>query len=230
MQRSFSRGLAASSFRSPVVRSFGRAVVLAVLAGGIVTTGAEARRTPATTAAPKTAPHPAADSLEGNFLSAYIAVAARDTAAAAHFYREALRDDPNNPDLLDRAFISLLADGDFAESARIAERISARDPSNGLSQLALAVRAMKNRQFGSARNTLARAGRGRTADLTATLLTAWAYAGAREGRKALETVGGMRNERGFSVFRDYHAALIADLTGNTAEAERRYKSASQAAL
>ena len=225
MQRNVSRGLAATSFCSPIAKNLGRALVLALLAGGVFATGAEARRAPANALPPKAAPHPAADSLEGNFLSAYIAVAARDTSAAAHFYREALRDDPNNADLLDRAFISLLADGDFTESARIAERIAARDPSNGLAQLALAVRAIKTKQFGNARNVLARAGRGRTADLTATLLTAWSYAGSREGKKALETITGMRSERGFSIFRDYHAALIADLTGNTAEAERRYKAA-----
>ena len=38
-----------------------------------------------------------AESLEGNFLAAYIAGAARDTAAAATFYREALKEDPRNP-------------------------------------------------------------------------------------------------------------------------------------
>ena len=225
MQPFFTRGLAAPRFRSPVTAGLGGALLLGILAAGFVASEAQARRNPTAAVAPKPAPHAAADSLEGNFLSAYIAVAARDTAAAAHFYREALRDDPNNSDLLDRAFISLLADGDFAESARIADRIANRDGSNGLAQLALAVRAMKGRQFGTARNVLARAGRGRTADLTATLLTAWALAGARDGKKALETITSMRSDRGFSVFRDYHAALIADLTGNVPEAERRYKAA-----
>ena len=45
-----------------------------------------------------------ADSLEGNFLSAYIANLARDTGAAATYFREALKGDARNPDLMERAF------------------------------------------------------------------------------------------------------------------------------
>jgi tetratricopeptide (TPR) repeat protein len=201
----------------------GTAFLAGILASGLAAGAAEARRAPPAVAA-NPPPYAAAESLEGNFLAAYIAVAARDTAAAAHFYREALRDDPSNPDLLDRAFISLLADGDFTEAARIADRVVARDQSNGLAQLTLAVRAIKARQFGTARSILSRGARGRTADLTATLLTAWSFAGSKEGRRALETIGNLRSDRGFAVFRDYHAALIAEVTGNTAEAERRFKS------
>ena len=66
-----------------------------------------------------------AESLEGNFLAAYIAGAARDTAAAATFYREALKEDPRNPELLERAFVSFLADGSMQEAFRAAERLRA---------------------------------------------------------------------------------------------------------
>ena len=62
--------------------------------------------------------------------------------------------------------------------------------------------------------SLAKGGRGRQADLTATLLTAWAYAGAGDGKKALETVDRLKGERAFNQFRDYHAGLIADVTGS----------------
>jgi tetratricopeptide (TPR) repeat protein len=166
-----------------------------------------------------------ADSLEGNFLAAYIAGASRDTAAAALFYREALREDPKNPELLERAFLALLADGDLNASGRAAERVVARNPGNGLAQLALGVRAFKAKQYAQARTNLGHGARGRAADLTSTLLTAWSWAGSRDGRRALEAVGGIKGERGFAVFRDYHAGLIADLVGNEAEAERRLKAA-----
>ncbi|TDR93788.1 tetratricopeptide repeat protein [Enterovirga rhinocerotis] len=202
-----------------------RVLALAALSSCLWTATAEARRTQSPAQPSPPAPHAAADSLEGNYLSAYIAVAARDTVAAAHFYREALREDPNNPELLERAFISLLADGDFDSAARAAERLAVRDPNNGLAQLTLAVRAFRNRHFQTARNHLSRGTRGRAADVTATLLTAWSFAGSRDGRRALETTNALRAERGFAVFRDYHAGLMAELTGNRAEAERRYKAA-----
>jgi len=166
-----------------------------------------------------------AESLEGNFLSAYIAGSARDTAAATTFFREAIKADPRNQELLERAFVAFLADGSMPEAFRAAERLVARDDANGLAQFALGVRAIKAKQFANARASLAKGGRGRQADLTATLLTAWALAGSGEGKKALETVDRLKNERAYNQFREYHAALIAETTGNLAEAERHYAAA-----
>ncbi len=166
-----------------------------------------------------------ADSLEGNFLAAYIAGAAKDTVAAAAFYREAIKGDPRNPDLLERGFVAFLADGDMTEAFRTAERIVARDASNGLAQLALGVRDIKAKQYGAARARLGKGGKGRAADLTATLLTAWSLAGSGDGKRALETVDRLKGERSYNVFRDYHAGLIAEVTGNRQEAERRLKGA-----
>jgi tetratricopeptide (TPR) repeat protein len=173
---------------------------------------------------PNTAIEPA-ESLEGNFLSAYIAGASRDTAAAVTFFREAIKEDPRNAELLERAFVAFLADGATADAFRLAERIVARDPSNSLAQFTMGVRALRAKQYATARTALQKGGRGRAADLTATLLTAWAYAGAGEGRRALETADRLKGERAFTQFREYHAGLIADLTKNRTEAERRLKAA-----
>jgi tetratricopeptide (TPR) repeat protein len=166
-----------------------------------------------------------AESLEGNFLAAYIAGASKDTAAAASFYREAVKADPRNTELLERAFVSLLADGALPDAFRAAERLTSRDGANGLAQLALGVRQIKAGQFAQARQNFARSGRGAAADLTATLLTAWAFAGAGDGKRAQETINKLKGERTYNTFRDYHAGLIAALTGDQAEAERRLKAA-----
>ncbi|MCK2053293.1 tetratricopeptide repeat protein [Methylobacterium sp. 37f] len=166
-----------------------------------------------------------AESLEGNFLSAYIAGASKDTAAAASYYREAVKADPRNAELLERAFVSLLADGSLPDAFRAAERLTSRDGSNGLAQLALGVRQIKAGQFAQARQNFARSGRGAAADLTGTLLTAWAYAGANDGKRALDTINKLKGERYYNTFRDFHAGLIASLVGDQAEAERRLKAA-----
>jgi tetratricopeptide (TPR) repeat protein len=166
-----------------------------------------------------------ADSLEGNFLAAYVAGASRDTAAASVFYREATKADPRNQELLERAFVAFLADGSIPEAFKAAEKLVARDPSNGLAQLTLGVRSIKARQLSAARTQLSKGGRGRQADITSTLLTAWSWAGAGDGKRALEAVDRLKGERAYAVFRDYHAGLIAELVGNTAEAERRLKGA-----
>ena len=164
-----------------------------------------------------------ADSIEGNYLAALIAGSARDTSAAATFLREALKADPRNPELVERSFIAFLADGAMPDAFRAAERIIQRDPTNGLAQRTLAVRSLKNRQFQAARERLRGGARGRAADITSTLLTAWAFAGAGDQPKAIEAVDRLRGDTSITTFRDYHAALIHDLLGNTAEAQRRLK-------
>jgi tetratricopeptide (TPR) repeat protein len=197
-----------------------------ILAGATVIGGAPALA--ARDQVPRRSPTPLfqpAESLEGNYLAAYIAGASRDTGAAAVFYREALKEDPRNPDLLERAFISFLADGSMQEAFRAGERLAGKESASGLIQLSIGVRDIKARQYAPARASLTKGVKGRAADLTATLLSAWAYAGAGDGKKALETVDRLKGERSYTVFRDYHAGLIAELTGNAAEAERRLQSA-----
>jgi tetratricopeptide (TPR) repeat protein len=198
---------------------------LALTLACLIASPSVAARSPAGSPAPTARAFNPAESLEGNYLAAYIAGASRDTAAAAAFYREALKDDPKNPELLERAFVSFLADGAMPEAFRAAERLTAQDPANGLAHLALGVRDLKNRQYVQARSHFSRGGKGRAADLTATLLTAWALAGAGDGKRAIETADRLKGERAYSVFRDYHAGLMADLIGNAPEAERRLKAA-----
>ncbi|AWM86291.1 tetratricopeptide repeat protein [Microvirga sp. 17 mud 1-3] len=164
-----------------------------------------------------------AQSLEGNFLAAYVAGTTHDTAAATTFFREAILEDPRNQELLERAFVAFLANGTMGEAYGAAERLAAKDSSNSLARFALAVQSLKAKKYADARTKLTV--RGRPADLTATLLTAWAYAGAKNGKQALATVDKLKSERAFNQFREYHAALIADVTGNPAEAEKRFKAA-----
>jgi len=170
----------------------------------------------------------AGSTLAGNYLSAWVAGAARDTSAAAFFYREALRDDPRSAELTERAFIALTVEGSYAEAGKLAERVLARDPNNGVAQLAMAVRDLRNKQYAKARGRLAKGGKNRSDDITATLLTAWSYAGSGNSKRAIEIIDGMKGAEAIAVFRDYHAGLIADVAGNTTEADKRLKSAYQA--
>jgi tetratricopeptide (TPR) repeat protein len=164
------------------------------------------------------------DSQPGNYLSALIASADRDTAAAEVFYQEALRVDPRNPDLLERAFAAALSNGDEASASSLGERLLTRDPNNNLARLAIAVRDIEQGQFASARAHLASADAMRGRDVTTALLTAWSYAGQSDLHHALDTLDRIRDPSVFA-FRDYHAGLIAGLLGNAPEAQRRLKSA-----
>jgi tetratricopeptide (TPR) repeat protein len=164
----------------------------------------------------------AANSESGNYLSAIVANADHDSAAAAQYYGEALRADPRNLVLIERAFAASIASGQVRDAYGLADRIVAREPTNSLARLALAVRAFANGQYPGARAQIAAGDAGRARDVTSLLLTAWAYAGAGDLRRALESVDKITDPN-IGVFRDYHAALIADALGDPAEALRRFK-------
>ena len=159
----------------------------------------------------------------GNYLSALIASADRDTLAAEIYYREALRSDPRNPDLIERAFAAALSNGDEATAASLGERLLTRDPNNSLARLAIAVRDIEQGQFAAARSHLSGPD-ARVRDVTTALLIAWTYAGQSDLHRALDTLDRI-HDRSVLAFRDYHAGLIAGLLGNPTEAQRRLKSA-----
>ena len=159
----------------------------------------------------------------GNYLAALIAGADRDTLAASTFFREALRFDPRNRELTERAFIASLSNGNMRESFSLAERILRSDQKNGLAHLVLATRAIQGKQWQLARESLNKSGGGRQRDITAILLNAWTYAGQGDAKRALEMLDRIKDDR-FTGFRDYHAGLILDLVGNGAEAGKRLKS------
>jgi tetratricopeptide (TPR) repeat protein len=158
----------------------------------------------------------------GNYLAGLIASADRDSAAAEAYYREALRIDPRNPDLLERTFAAALSNGDEQAADMLAERLLTRDPTNNLARLATAVHAIRQGQYAAARAQLAG-----SRDVTTALLTAWCYAGQNDLRRALDTLDRIRDPS-LAAFRDYNAGLIAEQMGNIPEARRRLKSAYEA--
>jgi tetratricopeptide (TPR) repeat protein len=169
-------------------------------------------------------PFEVGESPAGNYLAALIAGADRDTFAAATFFREALRFDPRNPQLVERAFVANLANGDFDAAFAFGERLLKLDASNGLAHLALGIRAIKAKKWRKARDHFGKSGSGRDRDLTATLLTAWTLVGSGETKRALEMVDQLRQES-YAVFRNYHGALMADVGGHPAEALKRMTAA-----
>ena len=164
------------------------------------------------------------DTQPGNYLSALIASADRDTLAAEIYFREALRGDPRNSDLLERAFAAALSNGDESSAIALGERILARDSSNSLARLAIAVHDIDQGQFASARTHLSGPDATRARDMTMALLIAWTYAGQSDLHRALDALDRI-HDRSVLAFREYHAGLIAGLLGNPIEAQRRLKSA-----
>lgn len=166
-------------------------------------------------------------SIAGSYLAARHASAERDATSAANFYRAALKADPKNPELLDRAFISTLADGDIDEAFKLAERILQTDKANRVARLVVGVRALKQKQYGTAQQNINQSVRGPITDLVATLLAGWASYGAGDVKGAVANIDKLQGPEWYPIFKDLHAGLIFDLADRQRDAgvrfERAYK-------
>ncbi|MCX5512335.1 tetratricopeptide repeat protein [Kaistia algarum] len=166
--------------------------------------------------------------LSGSYLAAMSAAQARDLDAATIFFEEALSLDPKNPFLLDRTFTLLLANGKVEQAFPIAERLVATSDISRMGQIALGIRALKNKNYRDSAERLNKGDRGELANLTASLLAAWAAAGGGETDAALKIVETTQGPPWFETFKLFNMALIADLAGRQADAvayiEKSYKS------
>ena len=165
--------------------------------------------------------------ITGSYLAARHASVERDSAAAAAFYRSALRNDPKNNELLDRAFISSLADGDIDEAVKLADRILTIDKSNRVARLVVGVRDLKTRKYAAAQSNINQSVRGPITDLVATLLSGWANYGAGDTKAAVAGIDKLTGPEWYPIFKDMHSGMILELAGKEKEAgvrlERAYK-------
>ncbi len=164
-------------------------------------------------------------SASGSYLAARHAGQQRDAAAAAAYYRAALKRDPSNGELLDRAFLSSLVDGDVDEAVKFAERVAQADKSDRVARLVLGVNSLKRKQYVSARRDLAQSIRGPITDLTATLLSAWGNLGVNDSKGAIAAIDHLAGPEWYAIFKDLHAGLIYDVAGNQKEAGKRLERA-----
>jgi len=165
--------------------------------------------------------------MSGSYLAARHASVERDSASAAAFYRSALRIDPKNNELLDRAFISSLADGDIDEAVKLADRILTVDKSNRVARLVIGVRDLKAKKYASAQLNINQSIRGPITDLVATLLSGWASFGAGDTKAAVANIDKLTGPEWYPIFKDMHAGMILELAGKEKDAgarlERAYK-------
>ena len=198
--------------------SFGRCAAGSALAAFLAAA-------PTPLAAQQTSAQSGAISASGSYLAARHAGQQRDGAAAAAYYRAALKRDPSNGELLDRAFLSFLVDGDVDEAVKFAERVAQADKSDRVARLVLGVNSLKRKQYVSARRDLAQSIRGPITDLTATLLSAWGNLGVNDSKGAIDAIDHLAGPEWYAIFKDLHAGLIYDVAGNQKEAGKRLERA-----
>jgi len=161
----------------------------------------------------------------GSYLAARHASVERDSNSAAAFYRSALRTDPKNNELLDRAFISSLADGDIDEAVKLADRILTLDKSNRVARLVVGVRDLKQKKYATAQININQSIRGPITDLVATLLSGWASFGAGDSKTAVANIDKLTGPEWYPIFKDLHTGLILELANKEKDAGARFERA-----
>jgi tetratricopeptide (TPR) repeat protein len=151
----------------------------------------------------------------GNFLVGRFAGGEQDTRMAADSLLSALRADPDQLELVQRAFIASLLDG-RADALRLARRL----PDNASAQLVLfGAEVVAGRWDRAEARARALNRQGPVAALQPVLL-AWSQAGRGQTDLAIATLRPLAEQGRFRALNALHAALIADLANRPREAER----------
>ncbi len=164
-------------------------------------------------------------SFAGAFLAANAARDDYDFAAAARYYRDALRFDPGNAGLKRDLMVALVTDGQVETALPHASALRDDPEAQRVARLVLGVDAMREGRYGDAAQLLD----GFVANDLERLLTgivgAWALNGTGDDEGALEAIDALAGPEWFALFVSYHGALIADAADMPAEARRRFDEA-----
>jgi len=205
-------------------KMMGRAAILAIAAvvaacGQAPSQGATTARTPPPVAAD---PVPTESAL-GSYLAGSLAQQEHAYDAAAEYLERALKKDPDNADLMRRAFLLRLSEGEGARAATLAKRLVAMDPHAGLASLVLLVEQAKAGDDAGAASAADRLPPDGLLRFSAPLITAWTKAGQHEQKAALAALDQYDRMRGFEQLKAFHLALMEDYLGDVNGASETYK-------
>ncbi len=164
-------------------------------------------------------------SFAGNYLAGRAAARLRDGEAAADYVEAALKQDPNNPVLIERLFQLELSGGNIASAEEIAKKVVLFNSQQRMARIVLGLKDFRNRRYPQARENFAEAAYTPVGELTSTLLTAWSYAGEGSLNAALKELDKLDAQESFANFKAFHAALIADYLNSGLRSEAAYKKA-----
>jgi Flp pilus assembly protein TadD len=172
--------------------------------------------------APTSTPQAAQAESFGDYLSARLAASDHNMVDAARLYAASLAADPENADILSRAFLYAAASGDVGTAAKLADRVIQKEPDNRAARLALAVAAIERGDYVKARADLSQSAKGAFTELTLVLLDSWAAAGAGDLKSADADLAQVVTQGGTEALTQFHRALIHDLAGDSVGAKKAY--------
>ena len=198
---------------------------LARLAGALLLTVATGSALPASaeqTAAEDIKVEPVG-SLLGSYLAGRIAHDERDPEAASAYYRDALRQQPDDPLLLRQAFLAEAEMGAWGKASDLADRVVKVETGDRWARIFLGVKAFKAGNFTESDKHLELASAGSIAELTGALSRAWVKAAEKDLAGARAQLDTLKTADWARFYRLYHEALIADFLGEDQLARTSYQ-------
>lgn len=188
---------------------------LAAMIGGAIPAAATTTQTPVINTG----------NLSGAFLSARTAERDNDFDSAIAFYRQALTYDPKNTELRQSLLLVLLTNGQFKEALPLAAELKAVPEIERFSRLALGIDALNKKQYRQVETLMMLSLQSDLDRMVTGLIAAFAKAGAGKPNEALAMIDKLKGPEGFTLFKAYSSALIADMAGQKKKAAEFYQSA-----
>lgn len=152
----------------------------------------------------------------GSFLSGREAGVDRRYDLAAEYFLEALETDWDNPMLVERAFLTLIAAGEIARGKSLAQRLVELDPEHELGNIVIGTVDLADGRLAPAAARLEKLDTSTLLGITANVLAAWAMIGDGRADEAMAKVGSIDQE-GLAEFLRFHRGLMAGIAGDNAQ-------------
>ncbi|MAY61185.1 MAG: hypothetical protein CML29_03155 [Rhizobiales bacterium] len=163
--------------------------------------------------------------LSAALLASQTAEADFDTRSAIAFYRKALEFDPNNDQLRERLMVDLFLAGEFDEGVKIVKSLEGDPAISQVRDLAQIIEFMRKGDYDAASKLPNIETTNPIDRLLNSLMKAWADAGAGRGEEAVAELRALEGPPWYPIFTEFHAAAIAEMTGDTDTAREIYQSA-----
>ncbi len=169
-----------------------------------------------------TAPAARSNTPYGSYLAGRVAHLRRDFNTASDYYIKSLKADPSNKGLMTSVYLLLVSKGRVAEAAEYARLALANGDTNNFVYIIISTEQMKQQDYQGVIQTLSQMNAPIYKDFINPLVGAWAYAGLNDQEKAFRTLNKISHDPSFKALYYFHAGMLNDYFGNTAEAEKNY--------
>lgn len=159
----------------------------------------------------------------GAYVAGRVAHLRKDFNAAADYYIQALKVDPDNPELISRVYLILTSKGRVSEAAQYAELSLKNGDKNNFIHIIIAADKIKKSQYKEANNIINGIDGTIYKEFITPLISAWTYAGLNDKGKALKAMDPIGKEPSFRALYNFHMGMLNDYFGDNNAAQKYYE-------